>query len=121
MYTLLNFRRILRENKPAHQSRRQKKVSSKRQCPVINDVNYSTGSMRSIHLELTPYPPKLIQDDIGHADAVCLDGSPPSYAYHQGFESGSKSRVVFMEVTFHRKAKQVTFHRKNLQKLERGC
>ncbi|XP_057811232.1 uncharacterized protein LOC131025457 [Salvia miltiorrhiza] len=54
---------------PSSSSHRQKKVSSKRQCPVINDVNYSTGSMRSIPSELTPYPPKLIQDDIGHADA----------------------------------------------------
>ncbi|XP_047981706.1 transcriptional corepressor LEUNIG_HOMOLOG-like [Salvia hispanica] len=50
-------------------SRRQKKVSNKRQIPVINDVNYGTGLRRSIPPELTPYAPKLVQDDIGHADA----------------------------------------------------
>ncbi|KAH6834039.1 Pectinacetylesterase family protein [Perilla frutescens var. hirtella] len=29
--------------------------------------------------------------------AVCLDGSPPAYAYQKGSESGSKSWIVFME------------------------
>ncbi|KAH6792927.1 LEUNIG-like protein [Perilla frutescens var. hirtella] len=50
-------------------SRRQKKVNNRRQHPVTNDVNYGTGMRRTIPSELTPHAPRLIQDDIGHADA----------------------------------------------------